>query len=56
MAELKVTAAKNDRLTDWLRRCSLSNEQLLYAVADVDHLLALQDLLSAQIAELGRSE
>ncbi len=55
MAELKVTAAKGDRLTDWLRR-PLSDEQLLYAAADVDHLLALQDLLDVQIAELGRSQ
>jgi ribonuclease D len=55
MAELKVTAAKGDRLTDWLRR-PLSDEQLLYAAADVDHLLALQDLLDAQITELGRSQ
>ena len=55
MAELKVIAAKGDRLTDWLRR-PLSDEQLLYAAADVDHLLALQDLLDAQIAELGRSQ
>ena len=55
MAELRVTAAKGDRLTDWLRR-PLTAEQLLYAAADVDHLLALQDQLSQQIEELGRSE
>lgn len=55
MGELKVVAAKGDRLTDWLRR-PLSDEQLLYAAADVDHLLALQDLLDVQIAELGRSQ
>ena len=55
MGELKVAAAKGDRLTDWLRR-PLSDEQLLYAAADVDHLLALQDLLDVQIAELGRSQ
>jgi ribonuclease D len=55
MAELRVTAAKGDRLTDWLRR-PLSTEQLDYAAADVDHLLALQDQLDAQIAELGRSQ
>jgi ribonuclease D len=55
MAELKVTTAKGDRLTDWLRR-PLSTEQLVYAASDVDHLLALQDLLDAQIAELGRSQ
>ncbi len=55
MAELKVLAAKGDRLTDWLRR-PLTEEQLLYAAADVDHLLALQDHLDRQIAELGRAE
>jgi ribonuclease D len=55
MAELKVSAAKGDRLTDWLRR-PLTTEQLAYAAADVDHLLALQDCLDAQLAELGRSE
>ena len=55
MAELKVLAAKGDRLTDWLRR-PLTEEQLLYAAADVDHLLALQDQLDRQIAELGRAE
>jgi ribonuclease D len=48
-------AAKGDRLTDWLRR-PLSTEQLDYAAADVDHLLALQDQLDKQIAELGRSQ
>jgi ribonuclease D len=55
MAELRVSAAKGDRLTDWLRR-PLSAEQLAYAAADVDHLLALQDQLDQQLAELGRSE
>ncbi len=55
MAELKVLAAKGDRLTDWLRR-PLTPEQLAYAAADVDHLLALQDQLDAQLNELGRSE
>jgi ribonuclease D len=55
MSELKVSAAKGDRLTDWLRR-PLSREQLAYAAADVDHLLALQDVLVSQLDELGRSE
>jgi ribonuclease D len=55
MAELKVSAAKGDRLTDWLRR-PLTSEQMTYAAADVDHLLALQDRLDKQLAELGRSE
>ncbi len=55
MSELKVSAAKGDRLTDWLRR-PLTDEQLAYAAADVDHLLALQDQLDLQLAELGRSQ
>jgi len=55
MAELKVSAAKGDRLTDWLRR-PLTPEQLAYAAADVDHLLALQDQLDVQLAELGRTQ
>jgi ribonuclease D len=55
MSELKVAAAKGDRLTDWLRR-PLSTEQMLYAAADVDHLLALQDRLDKQLVELGRSQ
>ncbi len=55
MSELKVVAAKGDRLTDWLRR-PLSDDQLSYAAADVDHLLALQDRLDAQLDELGRGE
>ena len=55
MAELKVSAAKGDRLTDWLRR-PLSAEQLAYAAADVDHLLVLQDQLDQQLAQLGRTE
>lgn len=55
MAELRVSAAKGDRLTDWLRR-PLTTEQLNYAAADVNHLLALQDRLSYQLDELGRSE
>ena len=55
MSELKVSAAKGDRLTDWLRR-PLTTEQLVYAAADVDHLLALQDQLDKQLVELGRTE
>ncbi len=55
MAELKVLAAKGDRLTDWLRR-PLTTDQMEYAAADVDHLLALQDQLDAQLTLLGRDE
>jgi ribonuclease D len=51
--ELRVTAAKGDRLTDWLRR-PLSEEQCSYAAGDVAHLLALADTLHDQLRELGR--
>ena len=54
-AELKVTAAKGDRLTDWLRR-PLTADQCDYAAADVAHLLALHDRLITQLAEAGRME
>ena len=39
-SELRVTAAKGDRLTDWLRR-PLSADQCDYAASDVAHLLEL---------------
>lgn len=53
--ELKVNAAKGDRLTDWLRR-PLTEEQCQYAAADVAHLAALQDVLHAKLEALGRVE
>jgi ribonuclease D len=53
--ELKVSAAKGDRLTDWLHR-PLSDDQRLYAAADVAHLLELQDVLDAKLAAEGRLE
>jgi ribonuclease D len=55
MSELRVSAAKGDRLTDWLRR-PLTVDQRDYAAADVDHLETLQDRLDGQLDELGRSE
>ncbi len=54
-AELRVTAAKGDRLTDWLRR-PLSDDQKSYAASDVAHLLELQDVLDAQLVAEGRTE
>jgi len=54
-AELQVTAAKGDRLTDWLRR-PLTTDQREYAAEDVAHLLALHDRLDAQLTANGRSE
>lgn len=54
-SELKVTAAKGDRLTDWLRR-PLTEDQCDYAASDVDHLLALHDQLGEKLAADGRTE
>lgn len=44
---------KGDRLTDWTRR-PLSEEQRVYAAADVDHLLALHDVLVDRLTDAGR--
>ena len=54
-SELKVSAAKGDRLTDWLRR-PLSDDQKSYAAADVAHLLQLTDVINAQLEAEGRTE
>lgn len=54
-SELKVTAAKGDRLTDWLRR-PLSSDQRDYAASDVAYLLELQDKLDAKLAIDGRTQ
>ncbi|MFZ9483626.1 MAG: ribonuclease D [Ilumatobacteraceae bacterium] len=53
--ELRVTAAKGDRLTDWLRR-PLTDDQCVYAAADVAHLFDLHDRLSERLARDGRLE
>jgi ribonuclease D len=53
-SELKVAAAKGDRLTDWLRR-PLTADQCEYAAADVAHLFALHDRIEQQLAHLGRT-
>ena len=52
-AELRVTAAKGDRLTDWLRR-PLSADQRDYAASDVAYLLQLHDQLLAKLQVDGR--
>jgi ribonuclease D len=52
--ELKVTASKGDRLTDWLRR-PLTTDQCNYAASDVAHLLELHDSLTAQLEAGGRA-
>lgn len=54
-AELGVRLAKEDRLTDWMRR-PLSRAQLEYAASDVAYLLPLWDRLRATLDELGRIE
>ena len=53
----KIAQAKLDkssRFTDWSRR-PLSDKQLRYAMADVTHLRAIYETLSAQIEREGRS-
>ncbi len=50
---MNIALAKGDRLTDWLQR-PLTDAQLLYAAADVDNLLELTDILSAELVTLGR--
>ncbi len=52
---LKVTIAKGDRLTDWTKR-PLSGPQRDYAAADVEHLLGITDLISAELENRGRLE
>ena len=53
--ELQVKAPKADRLTDWLRR-PLGEAQLIYAAADVAHLLELHAILMERVEEKGRTE
>ena len=48
-----VHLAKGDRLTDWARR-PLSESQLLYAAADVEHLLSLHRRLVDDLTASGR--
>ena len=50
---LDVRLTKGDRLTDWTRR-PLHVEQRVYAAADVEHLLALHDILVARLEPMGR--
>jgi ribonuclease D len=50
---LGVKLAKGDRLTDWTRR-PLTAEQAVYAAADVEHLLALHDVLVERLEATGR--
>jgi ribonuclease D len=50
---LDVRLTKGDRLTDWTRR-PLRAEQRAYAAADVEHLLALHDVLVDRLEPMGR--
>jgi ribonuclease D len=50
---LNVRLTKGDRLTDWTRRPLLA-DQRIYAAADVEHLLELQDVLMARLEPMGR--
>ena len=52
---LDVRLTKGDRLTDWTRR-PLHADQRVYAAADVEHLLALHDVLVARLEPMGRLE
>jgi ribonuclease D len=52
---LGTKLAKGDRLTDWTRR-PLRAEQCVYAAADVEHLLALHDVLVERLTAAGRLE
>ncbi len=51
--ELGVRLEKEETRSNWTRR-PLSSAQLEYAAKDVEHLLALHDLLSERLSELGR--
>jgi ribonuclease D len=46
---------KSDRLTDWRAR-PLTDSQIAYAAADVEHLVLLADRIASQLEEQGRRE
>ena len=54
-SELKISLAKGDRLTDWLRR-PLTEAQQRYAAIDVAYLIEIQSRLMAKLQAAGRSE
>ena len=54
-SELKISLAKGDRLTDWLRR-PLTDAQQRYAAIDVAYLSEIQDRLMAKLEAVGRTE
>jgi len=54
-AELGVTLSKTNQKDDWSRR-PLTAQQETYALADVQHLVALREKLEAKLREKGRLE
>ena len=54
-AYLQTELAKGDRLTDWRIR-PLTDSQMAYAAADVDHLLPLADAILADLDRAGRRQ
>ena len=52
---LDQSVAKGETRTDWRRR-PLSNHQLNYAIADVEHLSGIYETLTARLTDLGRME
>lgn len=55
LAYLGRELAKGDRLTDWRVR-PLTQSQIAYAAADVDHLLALADAITGDLDRSGRTQ
>ena len=53
--ELGVELSKGSQKDDWSRR-PLTEKQEAYALADVDHLMALTARLTSRLAEAGRTE
>jgi ribonuclease D len=52
---LGVSLPKADQLSDWMAR-PMTGPQLTYAANDVAYLLALRDILTSRLIELGRLE
>jgi len=50
---LGIRSAKSEQAGPWMTR-PLTQEQILYAASDVDHLPALRDWLAKRLGELGR--
>jgi ribonuclease D len=54
-AYLRLELAKGDRLTDWRVR-PLTDSQLAYAAADVDHLIEMADAITDELDLSGRRQ